>query len=119
MTHGELRVKFINYHQEKWPDRRLFDNRTGWAKFRGQHVPYGIPTPLKGKRKKAGGGGPDTISFGNEGGFFTAWFFELKTINDDMRPNQKYFADSMVSKGAKYFIVKERDEGFKVIQYLG
>lgn len=118
MTHGELRVKFLKYHQSTWPDRRCFDNRTGWAKYGDQFVPYGIPAPKKGKLKKAGGGGPDMISLGNEDGYFTCWYFELKTKKDNLKPNQKRFAAWAVSAGAKYWIVKEDDseQGFMLIR---
>ncbi|KPK92392.1 hypothetical protein AMJ80_06625 [bacterium SM23_31] len=118
MTHAEVKALFTIYHAETWPERMLFDNPTGWAQFKGQWVPYGIPPPLKGKKRKDGGGGADLISLGNEDGYFTAWFFEVKTIGDDIRPNQIRVADTFTGKGAKYWIVKEtEDGGFRLIRY--
>ena len=118
MTHAELKNKFLQYHQKTWPERRCFGNPTGWAKYENQYVPYGIPPPLKGKRKKAGGGGADLISLGNEDGYYTAWYFEVKTIIDDLRSNQDSFARGEMTRGAKYYIVKEiKEDEFKIIDY--
>ena len=119
MTHGELRVLFLRYHQERWPDRRAFDNRTGFAKYSQQVVPYGIPLPAKGKRKKLSAGGPDILSIGNENGLHTIWYFELKTARDPLRPNQKHFADWAVRNNGKYYIVREDGDGFAITGYGG
>jgi len=122
MTHGELRVLFLKYHQNIWPERRCFSNNTGWArfKFKGviQFIPYGLPAPKRGRLKKAGGGGPDLLSIGNEDGYHTVWYFELKTKKDSLKPNQKRFAEWALSAGAKYWIVKEddSDRGFRLIR---
>jgi len=116
MTHAELSEVFKRYHQETWPERRIFPNRSGVAVYGKSLVPYGIPAPLLGKKKKAGGGGSDFISLGPEGGYFTAWFFEVKTLNDTMKPNQRRWAKWVVSQGGKYWIVKEQpDRCFKLI----
>ena len=117
MTHGQLRAIFIKYHQEKYPERRIFDNRTGWAVYKKQHVPYGIPAPVKGKRGKLGGGGSDLISFAPG---MIARFYELKTKKDNLRPNQKWFADWVISMQGEYWIVKEDDSyglGFRFLEY--
>ena len=112
MTHAELKVLFIKYHQDIWPHRRCFSNNTGWATYPdGQVIPYGIPAPKRGKLKKAGGGGPDLISLGPENGIMSVWFFEIKTKKDKLRPNQKRFADWCIKNNARYWIVKE-DESF-------
>lgn len=111
MTHAELSEEFKIWHQHTYPERRIFPNRTGFAVYGKKAVPYGIPPPLRGKKKKAGGGGPDFISFGPEGGYFTAWFFEVKTLKDVMKPNQNRFADYVTGQGGKYWIVKEQEGG--------
>ena len=116
MNHAELQEKFKVWFQEKYPKRRLFPNRTGVAMYGKKAVPYGIPAPLLGKKKSAGGGGSDYISFGPEGGYFTAWFFECKTLKDRLKPNQKRFAKYVTGQGGKYWIVKEQKAGgFKLI----
>lgn len=118
MTHSELSEKFKTWHQKVYPERRVFANRTGFAIYGKKSIPYGIPPPLRGKKKRAGGGGPDFISFGPEGGYFTAWFFEVKTLKDRMKPNQNRFADYVTGQGGKYWIVKEQEGGgFKLIEY--
>ena len=118
MTHAELSEEFKEYHQKTWPERRVYANRTGVAKYPGQVVPYGIPAPLLGKKKKAGGGGADFFSFGNENGYFTVWFFEVKTFKDKMKPNQIRVAKSLAAQGANYWIVKEQEAGgFKLILF--
>lgn len=118
MTHGELRVKFLKYHQETYPERRCFSNNTGVAVYKNSHIPYGLPLPKKGKLKKAGGGGPDLISLGSENGYFTCWFFEIKCMGDKLRYNQKLFAEWSIKSGANYNIVKENKErtGFDIIK---
>lgn len=116
MTHGELSELFKLYHQHTWPERRIFPNRSGVAIYGKRAVPYGIPPPLLGKKKKSGGGGPDFISLGNEGGYFTAWFFEIKTLKDRLKPNQQRFATYVTGQGGKYWVVKEQEAGgFRLI----
>ena len=107
MTHADLKHLFIKYHQEKWPDRRIFSNNTGWAKYGNTHIPYGIPLPKKGRLKKMSGGGADLISFGPENGVLSSWFFEIKTKKDTLKSNQKWFAEWAVKNNARYWIVKE------------
>ena len=118
MTHAELIGLFSVYHAETWPARRLWTNPTGVAMHGKRIVPYGIPPPLLGRKKNAGGGGADLFSFGNEDGYFTVWFYEAKTIGDTMKPNQRRVADHLVAQGAKYWIVKETpDGGFDLVRY--
>ena len=122
MTHAELKVLFLKYHQEAWPERRCFENRTGVAKYKykghTQYVAYGLPLPKAGKLKKVGGGGPDLLSIGIENGYHTIWYFEIKCIGDKLRYNQKIFKNWAVKSGANYYIVKENKErdGFDIIK---
>lgn len=124
MTHSELKAIFKKYHARTWSKRVLFDNPTGWAcqkklnkktgKIHTQWIPYGIPPPLRGARKKAGGGGTDLISLGAG----ETWFFEIKTKNDPLRKNQKRFRDWAVANGFPYWVVCEDESqfvGFRLI----
>lgn len=111
MTHSELSEEFKIWHEIAYPERRIFSNRTGVAVYGKKAVPYGIPAPLRGRKKKDGGGGPDFLSFGNENGYFTAWCFEVKTLKDRMKSNQNRFADYVLAQGGKYWIVKEQETG--------
>lgn len=116
MTHAELSEEFKAWHQKTYPERRLFANPTGVAVYPDRVIPYGIPAPLLGKKKKAGGGGPDFFSFGNEDGYFIVWSFEVKTLKDKMKPNQIRFSKYILAQGGKYWIVKERKTGgFKLM----
>ena len=123
MTHSELQNLFLKYHQEKWPERRAFKNPTGYAKYNYggsvQFVPYGLPSPIKGRRKKAGGGGSDLVSLGSENNVLSIWFFEIKTKNDKLRSNQKFWRDWVIKNDGKYIVVKEDDSelGFSLIKF--
>ena len=111
MTHSELSEEFKTWHESTYPERRIFSNRTGVAIYGKKAVPYGIPAPLRGRKKEDGGGGPDFFSFGNEDGYFTVWCFEVKTLKDRMKSNQNRFANYVLTQGGKYWIVKERGTG--------
>lgn len=98
MTHADLTQLFIQVFTERWPDWRVFPNRSGVAEYRGTRVPYGVPPT---------GGGADFLAFG-PGGFCQWW--ELKTEHDRIRPKQKNLANVMTAMGFPWYIFRETAE---------
>jgi hypothetical protein len=106
MTHGELQDIFILDFQKANPAARIFENHSGKARINKKlWIPYGMPSS---------GGGSDLMAF-YPGGITE--FYEIKTIDDIMRPKQIDVATLMTRLGFKYFIVRETGEGYVVEEF--
>ena len=106
MTHGELQNLFIISFQKAHPEARIFENHSGKARINKKlWIPYGMPSS---------GGGSDLMAFYPGG---VTEFYEVKTIKDTHRPDQKRWANLVTSLGFKYFIVRETGGGYVVEEF--
>lgn len=106
MNHKDLQTLFILDFQRDNPEARIIINRSGKERVSKKiFIPYGFPP---------GGSGPDLIAL--YPGAVTK-YFEVKTLDDVMRPDQIKFANFLVSMGFEYYVVRERGAGYVVERY--
>jgi hypothetical protein len=110
MTANQLSKKFLIWWQEQNPDGKIYRNNAGSAKRSKTYVKFGIPPK----------GGADWIAFIPKqiikfqdefsritSSFLTVQFYEIKTKNDKISPEQKQFFDMITNMGGEVFIVRE------------
>jgi hypothetical protein len=106
MNHDTLQKLFIKWFQENHPEARILENRSGKARINKElWIPYGMPST---------GGGSDLMAFYPGG---VTEFYEVKTKDDIMRPDQIKWANCVTGLGFKYFIVRETERDFTIESY--